>query len=53
MDQSEFAEFYERYLAQCVHAGVEPLTPEAMQARLVDWQSMGLSWDTGPQGLTH
>jgi hypothetical protein len=43
MEQSEFTELYERYLAQCVRAGVEPLTPEAIQTRLRN----GSPWDCG------
>jgi len=49
MEPGEFAEFYERYPAQCVHAGIEDLTPEAMQARIAEWQLLGLHWDSGPQ----
>jgi hypothetical protein len=51
MEQSEFAESYERYWAQCIRAGVEPLTPDAMQARSAEWQSLGLRWDTEPQKM--
>jgi hypothetical protein len=34
MADRDFAEYYERYRAHCVRAGVEPLPPEAVQARL-------------------
>ncbi len=49
MEQREFAEFYERYRSQCIRAGAEPLTPEVMQARIADWQLLGLGWDTYSQ----
>ena len=49
MEQAEFAEFYEHYRDKCVHAGVEPVTPETMQARIAERQLLGLEWDTGPQ----
>lgn len=49
MEQSEFAEFYERYREQCIRAGVEPLTPDVMQARIAEWQLLGLRRDSEPQ----
>jgi hypothetical protein len=49
MKPSEFAAFYERYREQCISAGVKPLTPEVMQDRIAQWDSMGLSWDNEPQ----
>jgi hypothetical protein len=50
MEPSEFAELYERFLTKCIRAGVEPLTPEAIQARIAEWESLGLSWNSEPQG---
>ena len=49
MDADAFADFYERYRAQCIRAGVGPLSPERMQARIAEWLSLGLQWDTEPQ----
>ena len=49
MRPSEFAAFYERYRGQCINAGVKPLTPEAMQDTIAQWESLGLWWDTEPQ----
>ena len=38
MDVREFADFYDRYRAHCIRAGVEPLTLEAVRARLAEWR---------------
>jgi hypothetical protein len=48
MEPGEFAEFYERYWERCIRAGVEPLTPEAKQALITQWEFLGLSWDSEP-----
>ena len=34
MDEAELAAFYARYERHSIRAGVEPLTPEAVRARL-------------------
>jgi len=51
MEQTEFAAFFERYREQCIGAGVEPLTPEAMQDRIARWEFLGLSWGGGRYGI--
>jgi len=48
MEPGEFAEFYERYRKQCIGAGLEPLTPAALQARMAEWQALGLRRDMEP-----
>ena len=52
MEPGEFAEFYERYRAQCIRAGVEPLSPADVEARMAEWQALGLQCDTEPPNLT-
>jgi len=36
MDQDQFADFYGRYAALCIRAGVKPLAPEAAAALLTE-----------------
>jgi hypothetical protein len=36
MDEREWAEFYQRYCAECVSAGVEPFAPAVAAELLAD-----------------
>jgi len=43
VNDSDFTEFYERYRALCIRAGVEPVTPERAGKLLSDWQPLDLT----------